>query len=766
MLLHITCSAQNWLPLGPDDFNVTSPGSIDDCNFTAAPDGTLYIAYEDYDNNFKLTVRKHDGSKWSYVGMPGFSANSNGAANICLAIAPDGTPYVAYVDFLNNRKATVKKFNGSAWIDVGAPNFSDENIFETTLAIAPDGTPYISYNFTNNGSSNGLTVKKYNGSSWVDVGSIGLSATETVNSSKLAIAPNGTAYLAYNYINDIITPTPTIAMVKKFNGSNWVDVGLQGLPDGGFNGSFKLVIAADGSPYLSDIDLANGSKATVKKFNGSSWVNVGIPGFSENGISYIGLAIAADGTVFVCYKENNIIIKKYDGSNWVNVGTGVSDACCFISIAISNGVPCIGYHGDVEKAIVKKFNGTDWQYVGDVTALEGYSGSLAIAADNIPYIATGQNVKKFNNGSWIDIGTPDIAANAWSFPRLTISPDNTLYVVYADSAEAKATVKKYNGSNWVGVGMPGFSTGVAESIIPASTSNNLPWIAYKDWGNSGKVTVKKYNGSTWETAGTEGFSANPVNSLSFCISPSDTAYVAYQNEQDFNNKASVKKFNGTEWVDVGIQDFTAGRADYPQLYIAPNSIPYLAYIDVNNGGKLMVKKYDGSSAWVNVGPAVSDTFCNTNSLVIAPDGTPYIAYTEGSGFDGTSGTMVKKYNGTTWELVGTPNISATGAGAINLAITKDGSRAIISYSMQGVGGFAKYYTLNYTFNGTGNWSDANNWANKTKPPANLPQGSEIFIAPSGNSECLVDTEFIITPASKLTVKPGKKMRINGGLIIH
>ena len=77
MLLHITCAAQSWLPLGPDDFNYTSPGSIDDCNFTSAPDGTLYMAYEDYDYNFKLTVRKHDGSKWSYVGIPGFSSSKN-----------------------------------------------------------------------------------------------------------------------------------------------------------------------------------------------------------------------------------------------------------------------------------------------------------------------------------------------------------------------------------------------------------------------------------------------------------------------------------------------------------------------------------------------------------------------------------------------------------------------------------------------------------------------------------------------------------------
>lgn len=765
VLLSTTSLAQAWQPLGADDFNYPSSGAIDDVNFTAGPDGTLYVAYEDYDYGLGLTVRKYNGSIWTYVGMPGFSASSM-ASDICLVIAPDSTPYISYKDG-GSGEAIVKKYNGSAWADVGASNFSGADIIQLNLAIAPDGTPYISYNSI----SNGLSIKKYNGSTWIDAGSLGVSTYEAAFEVKLAIGPDGMPYIAYKDNSDNDFFTPAIATVKKFNGTVWANVGLQGLP-AEFTSSFKLVIATDGSPYLAYSDAANGNKATVKKFNGSAWVYVGNPGFSEIGTNDIVLAIAPNGTAFVCY--DNSIIKKYNGSSWVNLGTPVTDACCFTNIAITNGVPCIGYHGRNERAGVRKYNGSEWQYLSDFTALTGYGGSndLAISPDGTPYIAIQQEdinpsnkkaiVKKFNTGSWVDVGTPGFSAGEVSYLTLAIAPDSTPYAAYADGANSgRATVKKYNGSNWVDVGTPGFSSDNIGSVSLTIASNSTPWIAYQDWGNSGKATVKKYNGSTWETAGAPGFSANGANYISLCLSPSDTPYIAYQ-DGDFG-KATVKKFNGSAWQDVGLPDVTTGRADDIRLSIAPNGTLYIAYADAFNGSRVSVKKFTGS-AWVDVGTPLSDGYPVSFGFDIAPDGNPYVAYSESGGI--TSGrATVKKYNASTWEIVGIPNFSSTMVNHISFAISKDGSRAVVAYGISGSGTFAKYFTLNYTFNGTGGWSNANNWANKTIPPAMLPNGSEIVITPSSDGECIVDTKVIITPNSKLTVKPGKKMRISGALII-
>jgi hypothetical protein len=142
---------------------------------------------------------KFNGTAWDTVGAAGFSAGGVGYTS--LAFAPDGTPYLAYQDYGNSGKATVKKFNGTAWDTVGTASFSAGEAAYTSLAFAPDGKPYVGY--VDYGNSGKVTVMKFNGGAWVTVGIAGFSAGSAemffpaVQYTSLAFAPNGTPYLAY-----------------------------------------------------------------------------------------------------------------------------------------------------------------------------------------------------------------------------------------------------------------------------------------------------------------------------------------------------------------------------------------------------------------------------------------------------------------------------------------------------------------------------------------------------------------------------------------
>jgi TPR repeat protein len=57
---------------------------------------------------WKATVMKYNGSAWETVGNAGFSAGS--ISSISLRFGSEGTPYVSYRDKGNNKKVTVKKF--------------------------------------------------------------------------------------------------------------------------------------------------------------------------------------------------------------------------------------------------------------------------------------------------------------------------------------------------------------------------------------------------------------------------------------------------------------------------------------------------------------------------------------------------------------------------------------------------------------------------------------------------------------------------------
>ncbi len=75
-------------------------------------------------------------------------------------------------------------------------------------------------------------------------------------------------------------------------------------------------------------------------------------------------------------------------------------------------------------------------------------------------------------------------------------------------------------------------------------------------------------------------------------------------------------------------------------------------------------------------------------------------------------------------------------------------------------------SLQYTFNGNGNWDVSDNWSNKTIPPAILPAGSEIVIRPVAAGECLLNIPQTISAGSKITVQNDKQFRIAGNLTIQ
>jgi glucose/arabinose dehydrogenase len=71
----------------------------------------------------------------------------------------------------------------------------------------------------------------------------------------------------------------------------------------------------------------------------------------------------------------------------------------------------------------------------------------------------------------------------------------------------------------------------------------------------------------------------------------------------------------------------------------------------------------------------------------------------------------------------------------------------------------------YTFIGSGNWSDANNWNRRRKPPTILPIGSKIVIKPRYNGQCTLDLPQTINEGQDLIVEPSKTFNVNANLVI-
>ncbi len=308
-----------------------SSGQADYLSVTFAPDGTPYMAYEDGANGGVPVVMKYTGSAWSMVGGAALSASQ--AAFTSVSFAPDGTPYVAFADASIDgiAKATVMKYTGSAWSTVGNAKFSTGMSMMLSISFAPDGAPYVAY--MDYSGSNKATVMKYNGSVWSMVGSGGVS-TSYIYSLSLSFAPDGAPYVAYTDLanNSMVT-------VMKYTGSTWTQVGgALGVSAGSiFGGLASLSFAPDGAPYVAYLDVGNGNKATVMKYAGSVWSTVGSAGLSSDVVGALSLKIAPDGTPYLAYRDGTA------GTDPASTGTAPvspSGNSGKATVMICTGVPC------------------------------------------------------------------------------------------------------------------------------------------------------------------------------------------------------------------------------------------------------------------------------------------------------------------------------------------------------------------------------------------------------------------------------------------
>lgn len=282
-----------------------------------------------------------------------------------------------------------------------------------------------------------------------------------------------------------------------------------------------------------------------------------------------------------------------------------------------------------------------------------------------------------NCAQWETIGTTDLSLGREEDPSLAIDGNNVKYVAYSDGVNgSKATVMKYNGMDWELVGQAGFSAGNISSQSLAIDGNNVPYVAYEDSFNDQKATVMKFNGSNWEVVGAVGFSDGSSKFISLAIDGNNVPYVAYQDGAN-DTKTTVMKFNGSSWEVLGTKGFSFAESAYQSLAIDNNNVPYVAYQDSPEGfnpNSSTVKKFNGST-WelVGVRSFVAGGVTAFQSLAIDNNNIPYLAYSEI--FNNGKGT-VQKFVGispefpTGWVWVGEGDVYFSDGEArfLNLAI--------------------------------------------------------------------------------------------------
>jgi hypothetical protein len=176
---------------------VTILGNI--FSLAVSASGNVFIAYSDGDANFRATVWTNDGgNSWRRLGGAGGATLATTDNQVYVALDSNGLPYLAYL-FDAIGEISVRKWNGNVWQDVGTPEFSST-------------TPDFSFGFGVSGKNVPITVFKdastgylkamgFMGGVWRDMGTTGI-GSEGLD-VVMAINRDGVPYGGANFLPGI-----------------------------------------------------------------------------------------------------------------------------------------------------------------------------------------------------------------------------------------------------------------------------------------------------------------------------------------------------------------------------------------------------------------------------------------------------------------------------------------------------------------------------------------------------------------------------------
>lgn len=323
----------------------------------------------------------------------------------------------AIILFLLNMSASLSATAQEKWTFVGKPGISTGRSIDPEVGLDSYGTPYVSYVETLGGQA---VVKKYDGVEWVAIG--GLPA---VRYGMLSMAIGGDNYPCVALID---TASKNKITVLKYNGAIWEQLGTS-IVANSIEASIKLNVN-NGDLYVTYIDEGKNGVITVMKYINGIWSAVGATTLIDNYVRNFSLMFDNGGAPVLTYcngvfsNSDTAYIGgvRFDGSVWTQICTRIAVTNnIYMSVMDKSGYLYVAYYKNVSSSgsvvRVSKFNGVGWESIGDTTYFNGSSlcvsikTSLMIDCDSglcMLYDAYGSGrpvLARYKNGSWKRLGT-------------------------------------------------------------------------------------------------------------------------------------------------------------------------------------------------------------------------------------------------------------------------------------------------------------------------------------------------------------------------
>lgn len=301
-----------WTKLGSTVFDL---GNSLYLSITVDKNNVPYVAFSAYVGGSParlFIVKKYNGTNWVTIKQ-----DTVNTYDISISSDANNGIYLAYKGG-NLNGLTVEKYINNSWTVLGgAPVASNATAYYPVLEIDRNNNPVVAYR--DRSAGNKLTVYRYNGSGWTIIGTQGFTAGDIHTYISLAFNKNNVPYVAFrDYFRNI---AGSILTVMKYNGTNWVNVGntaSERNPD-----YLSIMIDSNDAPivsYRKYVSSLPGASVSVMKYDGINWINLASHGDMQYG-DQTQAGLDPNNRIYIGYYDKNVTnynfrysVKVYDST--------------------------------------------------------------------------------------------------------------------------------------------------------------------------------------------------------------------------------------------------------------------------------------------------------------------------------------------------------------------------------------------------------------------------------------------------------------------
>jgi len=278
-------------------------------------------------------------------------------------------------------------------------------------------------------------------------------------------------------------------------------------------------------------------------------------------------------------------------------------------------------------------------------------------------------LEHWNGYSWKVVASPNPSTSYDGLSGVvTISTNNAWAVGTQGSNGGNAIqplIVHWNGSSWnvVSAANPGIGDSPLNSVA-ATAANDVWTVGTYDGTGAIQALIEHWNGSTWSIVPTPSIGLdNSLNSIT-ALSPTNAwAAGAYSTQygKGMQSHTLVEHWNGSSWSVVTSPNAGSGDNALNGISaLSPTNAWSVGYY-ANSGGEqqTLTEQWNGSS-WSVVSSPASGSLPNNFNSVVAISTHDVLASGYSYNSQGFPQTLVEQWNGTTWNVMSTPNAGSNG----------------------------------------------------------------------------------------------------------